>query len=374
MRILTLFCLSFFSLISLGASIPADMSFIVIDLKYNQNDGVKVCEIQQGLGCVFYGVEHIEGKKNAFGEIFCDYLFPYFQRNWYVRPRISPEITSILKKNSNWTRLFSFDEVVTKQEIKKYAQTKVKDPSSLSSYHGLVISHYKLISESALKKVKGLIVMNRAFLPIFGSELFSDKRLMSELFDKDERLRKIKPKWKSYNKGYSEELIEQINQDFPGDIIVIKPRVGLQGRGIAIIRKEELPAILEYVFSGVTELADDPDPTYNWWAQDSFSDFIVEEFIESDPILAPHLSDDYYDGTMRVPVILTYDRGEIQVHCLYMWWKLPTRTLSEECSLTDKHKSYSLRVDNHMFVEDEIKEKVKDQLVEALPALYEQLL
>jgi len=98
MRILTLLCLSFFSLISLGASIPADMSFIVIDLKYNQNDGVKVCEIQQGLGCVFYGVEHIEGKKNAFGEIFCDYLSPYFQRNWYVRPRISPEITSILKK------------------------------------------------------------------------------------------------------------------------------------------------------------------------------------------------------------------------------------------------------------------------------------
>lgn len=360
--------------IHLFASIPADISFIVIDLKYNQNDGVKVCEMQHGLGCAFEGVQFLEGKRNAFGTIFRDALVPYFQRNWYVRNHITSEFTRVFDRDAHWNKLKRFKDILKDSNSKKYVLKNVAHPTSLRSYYGLFVSHYNVVDLSALSKIKGLIVLNRAFFPIFGSDRFSDKLLMSELLMTDEELSMIKPAWQIYTKGSSQELIDQIHRDFSSDILVIKPRTGLQGRGIIILPKTDLKQTLEYIFSGDSKLSNDPDKAYNWWAQDKHSDFLIEEFIESDPVYAPHLSNDLYDGTMRVPVMLTYDNGQIEVHCLYMWWKLPPKSLNEEGTLTEKHKSFSQAPNTYVHVDQNVADKVREQLEEALPILYRQLL
>ena len=197
---------------------------------------------------------------------------------------------------------------------------------------------------------------------------------MSQLLMTDDKLSQIKPAWQVYKKGYSQKLIDQINQDFSSDILVIKPRAGLQGRGIIILEKNDLKPTLEDIFSGDANLANNPDKALNWWAGDKHSNFLIEEFIESDPVYAPHLSDGLYDGTMRVPVVLTYDNDNIQVHCLYMWWKLPPKSLNEEGTLTEKHKSFSRAPNTYVHVDEEVAEKVREHLEETLPILYRQLL
>ena len=308
------------------AEIPADVSFIVIDLKYNLNDGVKIYEIQQGLGCAFEGVEFIEGHKNAFVKIFNKFVSLYHKRHWYEKKKkknITREFTTVFDKSILWNELGSFKSVLSDKQAKKYAQMSVANRSSITDYHGLVVCHYNSMDIGTIKKVSGLMILNRAFFPAFGSSPYTDKLQISNLMSSHEELAEIKPVWNAYSKGYSQELVNQIKEDFESDLLVIKPRTGLQGRGIIILNKEDLEDTLAYIFSGKSNLKKDPDKSYNWWAKDRHDNFIVEEFIESDPVYAPHLSDDLYDGTMRVPIVLTYDRGQIQVHFLYMWWKLP---------------------------------------------------
>lgn len=364
----------FLSTLYLSAEIPADVSFVVIDLKYNSNDGVKICEMQQGLGCAFEGVDFIEGKPCAFGEIFADFLTPYFQNKWYVRHGIYRDFRLTFEKRADWSIIPSFEKVLSYAETENFAQMNVNDSSKLSDYYGLVVSHHKRIKDKVLKKIKGLIVLNRAFIPSFGDTPINDKLTVSNLLMIDETLSKIKPHWNVYPKGHSQQLINQITQDFSSDLIVIKPRAGLQGRGVIILHKSDLAKTLRYIFSKSPNLKNDPDKAYNWWAKDKHENFIIEEFIESDPVYAPHLSDDLYDGTMRVPVMLTYNEGSIDIHTLYMWWKLPPKSLNEEGSLNEKHKSFSRAPNSYVLVEPEVMEKVENQLKEALPILYQYLL
>lgn len=96
--------------------------------------------------------------------------------------------------------------------------------------------------------------------------------------------------------------------------------------------------------------------------------------IPSDPVTAPHLSDDLYDGTMRTIAFMTYDNKIIDIEFLYCFWKLPKKSLQEEGSLTEKHKSFSRSSENYSPVSPEFEEAVTSQLRQALPLLYRKLL
>lgn len=374
MRNLFLFIILLLPFQPLSASIPADMSFIVIDLKYNSEDGVKICEIQDGLGCSFSGPKYFEGDKRAFSKIFVDFVDSYFNRIWYVHRGLSVEFKNTFDLTSKWKKLDSFKKILTDNSSKKYVSAFLEDPSKLSDYHGLFICQYRAVRSKILEQLNSLIVMNRAFNSAFGNGLFTDKIVMGNLMNFDEKLMGLKPAWKAYPKGYSQELIDQISHDFSSDMIVIKPRAGTQGCGIIILHKRDLEKTLTYIFSKSSMLKNDPDKAYNWWATDNYENFIIEEFIPSDPVCAPHLSDDVYDGTMRIPLVLTYDNGEINLHILYAWWKLPPKSLNEEGTLTEKHKSLSLGPNTYVLVSQDVLEKVEKQLNEALPILYQDLL
>ena len=172
MRILRLVCLTILINSSLDASIPADMSFIVIDLKYNKNDGVKVCEMQHGLGSTFCGVEFLEGKKYAVGTIFKNLLTSYFQRNWYVSNRITSEFRKPLDIDPRWTRISNFNAIPKNAKSKQLADIKIPNPTCLNNYYDLFICHYNEVNPETLDKIHGLVVLNRAFFPIFGSDQF----------------------------------------------------------------------------------------------------------------------------------------------------------------------------------------------------------
>lgn len=374
MRTLFLLFTLIISPVYLSSSIPADLSFIVIDLKYNSNDGVKICETQQGIGCAFEGPEFFEGRRTAFGALFVDFLEPYFDRYWYVKKGMSGEFRRAFKSDAKWKAIPHFSSIFTQKSSKKYVNKHVKDKTKLSDYHGLFTCYYKGIDKKKLQDITGVIFLNRAFLQSFGNDTKTDKLGMSNLFTIDEKLSELKPDWNLYPKGYSQELIDQIKEDFSSDLLVIKPRAGFQGRGIIILHKDDLADTLAYIFSGDPILKQDPDKAHNWWATDKHDNFLIEEFIESDPVYAPHLSDDLYDGTMRVPIVFTYDQGVIDLQVLYMWWKLPPKSLNEEGSLNEKHKSFSQAPNTYVLVEPEVRQQVERQLKDALPILYQHLL
>ena len=54
-----------------------DVSFLVADLKYNKNDGVKICEIQHGMSSTFYGDRFSHGEPGIVSTKFINYISQY---------------------------------------------------------------------------------------------------------------------------------------------------------------------------------------------------------------------------------------------------------------------------------------------------------
>jgi hypothetical protein len=103
------------------------------------------------------------------------------------------------------------------------------------------------------------------------------------------------------------------------------------------------------------------------------SNFLVEEFVSSDPVYVPHLKNKPYDGTLRVIALVAYDQLETSVQFIESYWKLPPKSLNEKGTLNQKHKSFA-GAPNFSFVSEEINTVVEQQLSEAILKLYEKLL
>jgi hypothetical protein len=193
-------------------------------------------------------------------------------------------------------------------------------------------------------------------------------------FSHNPGFKELNPRWGLYSKKYSEKLVNSILSDFSCEFLVIKPKSASQGRGVIILHRDQLDETLQYILIKTPTLKNDPDKAYNYWPKDPHRNFIVEEFYSSDPVYAPHISEDSYDGTMRVAVMLTYDQHVMDVEFLYLFWKLPKKSLGDEGSFTDKHKSFSLSEKNYSAVDAQIAENVEQQLKEGLLLIYEKLL
>lgn len=356
------------------SAIPADISFIVIDLKFNEQDGVKICEAQEGVASAFNGIDFLEKRPKVISERLCGILERYTHRFWFFTFRISGEFWPTFKKRAQWKELFYPKDLVKDKSFTKWSRKKVKSPGSLSSYHGILVSHFEYLTPSFLNKNRGILTLNAAFLPHFGDSFSTDKLSMSRLFDGDEEVKALKPKWIIYDKQYSKELVNEILDDFSTELLVIKPRVGLQGKGVLIIHRNQLDETLQYIFGNNPELINDPDDSYHYWAIDKDSDFFVEEFYPSTPITVPHAGEGQYDATARTAVVLTYDKGVADCEFLCFFWKLPAKSLDDEGTLTEKHKSFSESLDLFDYVESETRAKMEQQLKQPLLRLYKKLL
>lgn len=356
------------------SSIPADVSFIIIDLKFNEQDGVKICEVQDGIGSTFFGIDFLEKRKGVIAEQLVSSLARYTHRFWFFSSGVSREFRPTFQKSTQWKEMFLPKQLLKDKSFTKWSKKSVKSPDSLSSYHGILVSHFMNLSPSFLAKNRGILILNTAFLPHFGSANCTDKLSMSRLFDQAEELKALKPKWMLYKKQYTQELVSRILNDFTTELLVIKPRTGSRGRGVLIVHRNQLDETLQYIFGRSSELANDPDNSYHYWAIDSNSEFFVEEFYPSTPIVVPHVGTGQYDATIRIPIILTYDKGLIESNFLCYFWKLPAKSLDEEGTLTEKHKSFSQSLDLYDYVDAETQAMIEMQLKQPLERLYERLL
>lgn len=352
-------------------ALTADITFLIADLKYNAQDGVKICEIQNGSFSLFSGWDFLNGTEAAVPQLFTDFIDQYHNQVWYSLTSIADPKFREHFLSLPWIDIVNYQTLLKTKSFKKNAKIMPANIFSISNYMGIAWVHPNAIkSVSAFRRdYPGVLLMDAAMIPYSG-----DKYLMTKLFANDEHLIRLKPRWNSYPKQYTPTLAAQICSELETNIVVIKPRRSALGNGIIIASADELDGILHYIFTNPNnQLASDPDSSYNYWARDRCDTFLVEQFIPSDPVNVPQLDNQLYDCTMRVVFFLYYDNQEMNIHFLEGHWKVPKLAVNSGGTLTEIHKSYG-KTPHFAFVDEEVLNEVKRQLAEGLPYLYKQML
>lgn len=357
---LTLIPLSLFAL-------PADISFIAVDLKYNSRDGVKICEIQPVSESNLSGYDEVKGASGELAKRFTDIIAQYHLKVWTLQEAFEDKELEKRFDVLGWSAHKTLDKTFKNKAFQKAASLNVQDPTSISNYHGILYTP-KIKSVSSFKeKYTGILLLDAAIFSIF-----DDKYLVSNLM-RESPLKEMRPRWNLYEKKYSKELVRQIHADIPSNLMVIKPRGEMCGRGVIILKRCDLEETLKYILTDKKKLKKDPDASYNTWGRNKDDHFLVEEYIESDPVVVPHFNQELYDGTMRVVLLLICDRNLLQIHSLGAYWKLPKASLSSDKSLIERHRSFG-ESPHFLKVDPALQHIVEETLIRSLPYLYQQLL
>lgn len=350
---------------------PIDICFMVADLKYNAQQGVKICEIQQASLSLFNGDAFRNLQEESIHKEFLRTLSLYNGNGWIVANFMADKnVVSTLASSSGWQSSKDIMALLSDPNFMHQAKQPVVDMYDLSSYQGFLYinwSHLCAIYDFE-KRFPGMIVIDKSSFPFW-----IDKYRMTQLFAEDKMLSTFKPKWGNYKKNYTQELAAQIAYDLQCDIFVIKPRGEFLGKGVIITQRQDLDEILEYIITKNGKLADSKDPAYTIWKNDPFDSFIVEEFVTSDPIAIPHLENKIYQPTMRVAFLLVYNKQCHHVHFLGGYWKTPLLSLYEEGDFMDKHKDIC-KSPYYSAVDEKIMQLVHNELRIALPLLHSKML
>ncbi|MCF7806191.1 MAG: hypothetical protein K9M13_00815 [Simkaniaceae bacterium] len=333
----------------------ADISFIVVDLKYNREQGVKICEIQPGSYSRFSGSELLEGE-GAIPDRYCHFLKRYYSKGYFTHPLYKNMHNAFVAHG--WSSIHLEGGIAA-----KIREKPIGDPDRLSDYQTCFFSlSPQPILQKEHKRFPQMLFLDRAILPYS-----QNKYAMNCLLDQINEAKKLRPIWKVYLKGASEALATQIAADIPGDIVVIKPIRSMMGRGVIILEKKDLLSTLKYIFCSPKQvLLDDMERSYSQYAIDRSNAFIVEEFIPSDPLLlGPELLP--YDCTMRLMLILSYDQKVASITYLGSYWYSPHKPLDQSYTLIQSHKAKGTHFSK---VAPEIFDEVKRQLYPALSKTY----
>lgn len=350
---------------------PVDLSFLVADLKYSQEHGVKVCEVQQGIVSNFKGEAFANGGVSVVAHTLMDTLALFVKDGWTVKnDHCDACIKKLFEGDENWHLCTKESNIYNDSYFKELASDYVNDPSSLFDYHGFVYLKCRSANkiDKLQKKYPGIVFVDRATAPYW-----IDKAKVSKLFDMDPCLQGIKPRYGIYKTGYTPQLAKQIISDLQTPYFVIKPKGSFLGRGVIIVSQKDLDSTLKYIFSRSKKLRNDLDNSYSYWYTDLSKEFIVEQFYSSDPVMVKHLGNKPYQPTMRVSYLLAYSEGEISLHFLGAYWLLPKKSLKDKGSLNDLHKGYC-SIPHYMTVDPDILDQALIELEEPMKLLYQKML
>lgn len=357
----------------LGASskYPVEVSFLVADLKYSQEHGIKICEVQQGILSTFLGDAFLRGAPGNISLNFYNVLSEFSVKKWTIPRQIAGcNIISIISKALDWKLEPFLLSILGNADFRDAAKVQPNDPSDLSSYQGILFVCAEEIEdyEKFQKSYPGIVLVDAASSPYW-----MDKYKMSQLFERNPELSAIKPEWKLYYKKNIECLAQNVREDIQSDYYVIKPRGAFLGNGVIIVAREELDSTFRSIFSKNSPLLNSSDKSYNYWRKDYFDSFIVEKFYASDSIIVQKLEDKVYDPTIRVAFILIYNKKKIDFRILGSYGLLPCKSIDEEGSLNDCHKAYC-KAPFFTELSDAIREQVEKQLSKTIPLLYKEML
>lgn len=363
------FLLFFISAIS-AETPPVDISFLVADLKYNEAQGPKICEIQHACISMFKGYDYIYKGEGLIGDNFAKVLAPFGVNLWFVSSDIN--YLPMKKKflSHGWHASTTKSALYKNPTFAKIASEKVDNPFNISSYKGIVYTRPSIINnfDEVVQTYPGIVFIDRA-----NRNFWKDKYKMSTLFLHHPALENVRPRWGLYPKVYSKALIDQINAEINSDRLVIKPVGAAEGKGVIVLDKRNLDATLKAIFVHSESLIRSSDRGYSHWYWDKADSFLVEEYVPSDPIQVANFQNRFFNCTMRVVFALIYHEKEVQLHYLGEYWIVPDKSIDDKGSLNEKNKASM--VHPHICAIDPVtRKKVKELLAKPLLLMYKRML
>lgn len=354
-----------------ASQFPVEISFLIADLKIDKVKGIQVCEIQNASLSSFHGEKFSHGGRNPIAENFIQVLDSFHLPCWHKINEIGERsFNEQFKSSSNWTPFREFKELTKDSSFIQQSSKKVYDPSNIRNYGSLIfcfpakIDHLDTLTE----RFPTAIIIDKATIPYW-----KDKYEMSLLFKGDSLLENRKPRWALYQSKYSNELANTIIEEIGGDIFVIKPRGECYARGVIIVSKEELDATLKYILNDDTEVGITIDKSHEFWVTKRPDTFIVEKFIDAEPISVAHLGGKLYSPTIRLGFLLVYNKGECHVEFLNAYYKFPEKALSENGTLNEKFITIcQLPYYSSMPHAEQV--RIEEELKDTLLALYKKML
>jgi hypothetical protein len=351
---------------------PVDVCYMVADLKYNQRDGVKICEVQQASLSLFNGDTYRElPEEQSIHRELLRVLSSYNKNGWIVSDGIADQrLISTLASSPTWQNPKDIMALFSDKAFRDNAKLPPTDAHDLSTYQGFLYINWAKLSViyDFETRLSGLVPIDKSSFP-----LWIDKYRMSRLFVEDETLADIKPGWGNYEKVYTKNLANRIAKELGGETFVIKPRGNFMGKGVIIVQKRDLDETLRYIVTKEGPLAERKESAYRAWKHDTFDSFLVEAFIVSDPIRLPHVGNKRYQPTMRVAFLLVYNKGQHNVHFLGGYWKTPEVSLDDDGDFMQKNKDICEKP-YYLAVDDKTMKEVQAKLRVALPLLHGKML
>ncbi len=143
---------------------PANISYVVVDLKYSEERGVQICEIQQGLASGYKGHRYACGNEDSITQKFSDKLSAYNKPVWYLNSSfVSPEKKKCFQKNG-FIPALNIYHLKNDKVFEAAARRSVKDVADISSYHGVLMGHWK-VSQETRESFPGILLMDFPFYP-----------------------------------------------------------------------------------------------------------------------------------------------------------------------------------------------------------------
>jgi len=352
-----------------GSNWPAAITFMVADFKYNSEQGVKICEVQHGSTSAFTLGRYPRDGECVTSQLFADAFRQWTPHCWIKTQGISDKVLyATLEMDDHWETIPKFKNLTSQDLFKNATDRPVSDLGKINDYHAICYGprHAAMELSEYQDEYPGILIIDQPTFPYW-----TDKYLMGFLFRGDPVLEKVKPVWKLYQKTCPALVCEKVKEEIPGHYVVIKPRKTFLSKGVLIVHKEELLSILTLIIDQPSQLKKHPDKSFQYWSSDRSPSFLVEEFIESDPVLAENGK--WYDATYRSTFIISYEQEEITLRILDTYLKYPQKSLDETGTYTEKHASHPA-VMQVGFIPPETTAEIEQQLSAPLMMMFEKML
>jgi len=348
---------------------PVDISYLVADVKYSQEDGLKICEVQHGILSAVHGDLYLLGEDGNISPMIADFLDSFPMKKWAAGLIYPPLKRSLVAKE--WDIQESMKMLLKDLTFLECAALPPTDPFSITSYTGIVYGTFDVVQNFNYykKAYPGILFIDAATFPYW-----RDKYKMNTLFDLNSELKQYKADWKLYPKKHDSLLSKRIQEEMPSEFYVIKPRREVLANGVIVVANRDLANVLQMILEPKASLQEHPDKKYAYWWKNRDDTFLIEKYYKSDDLYcAPCGVKFHYDATMRLAFILQHDREKMTYQSLGGFWKLPSKALEEEGTLNEK-KISCCRPPFYISVDPQLLKEVNAQMETAMLLLYEMML
>ena len=347
-----------------------DITLLMVELKYDDQQGIKICEIQPVCFSSFLGCDYVYKRNGVIGRSITQYLSQFGHSFWFMNPDVSHIKVRKQFFKQGWKPFSTLEVLSSIKEIQKNGSKTIQDRSNLLDYHAIIYPKYRKRSnfKNVESKFSALVFIDKAFIPYL-----YDKYSQSLLFKGNPILEQAKPKWILCSKKSSHELFDEITTSIESDLFVIKPKESNQGKGVIIVSKNDLEKTLKIIVDQDKNLKNNHDRGFNYWATDSSQTFLVEQFIETSPLIIEEMENRPFDVTFRLAVAFVYHKNALHLHFLGHYCDLPDIPLDSAGSLNDKHRT-SLSISKTIKTPAAIKDKIYAQLKVPLLLMYKRVL